>query len=185
MKTRIIFIALALFFGLNLSAQDKFLTKAGRVQFYSTTPMEEVKAVNNQATSYIDTKTGEVAVQMLMKGFKFPKALMEEHFNENYVESSKFPKAEFKGKITNLGEIQFAKEGKYTAKIEGTITMHGTTKKISEKASIEIKGGKLLLNGKFNVAPQDFAIKIPDLVKDKIAKTVEVTVDMTYDPYKK
>lgn len=184
MKTLFVLSALMLL-SVVIHAQDKYLTKSGHVWFFSSTPMENIEAHNNQVTSYIDIKTGDIAFQMLIKSFKFDRALMEEHFNENYMESVKLPKAEFKGKIVNLSDIKFDKPGIYKAMIEGDLTIHGVTQKVKNEGTIEVKNGQLLAKAKFQVVPQDYKIEIPSLVKDKIAQNIDVNVDMIYDVYKK
>jgi polyisoprenoid-binding protein YceI len=184
MKTGIVLTALLLL-SISTYAQDKFLAKTGHIWFFSSTPMENIEAHNNQVTSYVDAKTGEVAFQMLVKSFKFDRALMEEHFNENYMESVKFPKAEFKGKIVNLSDIKFDKPGVYKAVIEGDLTIHGTVKKVKHEGTFEVKGTQLLGKAKFQVVPQDYKIEIPSLVKDKFAESMDVNVDIVYVVYKK
>jgi len=180
-----IFIVLMLLGLVTVSySQDKFITKTGHVWFFSSTPMENIEAHNHQASGIIDTKTGDIVITALMKSFEFQKALMQEHFNENYVESTKFPKTSFKGKIVNLKDINFSKAGKYKAKVEGELTIHGETKKISHTGDIEIKDGKILVNAKFNVVPEDYKIVIPGLVREKVAKQIEVKVEMVYEPMK-
>lgn len=176
---------LAFLLTINSFSQDKFISKKGHIWFFSHTPVENIEAHNNESAMVLDVKTGDISVQLLMKSFKFQRALMEEHFNENYIESSKFPKGEFKGKIKNITEIDFSKNGSYKVTVEGNLTMHGVSKNISEKGTIEVKDGKLMVKAKFTVIPRDFAISIPDLVKDKIAKSMEVNVDVTLELYKK
>jgi polyisoprenoid-binding protein YceI len=119
-----------------------------------------------------------------MKGFEFEKALMQEHFNENYVESHKFPKAEFKGQIINSSEIDFAKDGSYPAKVKGKLTIHGETKDVETLGTIEVKNGKMDANADFNIALEDYKIEIPKIVKDNISKTVKISVDCSLDPFK-
>ncbi len=166
-------------------SQDKYFTKKGHIWFFSHSPMEDIEAHNNESAMVLDTKTGDLSVQLLMKSFKFQRALMEEHFNENYIESSKYPKGEFKGKIKNLSEINFVKNGTYKATVDGNLTMHGVTKNISEKGTIEVKDGKVSVKTKFSVVPKDYAIVIPDLVKDKFAKSMDVNIDVVMEVYKK
>jgi polyisoprenoid-binding protein YceI len=120
-----------------------------------------------------------------MKSFKFDRALMEEHFNENYAESDKFPKASFKGKITNLAAVDFKKSGTYNVDVEGDMTIHGVTKPQTAKGTIEVKGENLLAKAKFNISLKEYGIVIPDLVKDKILDSMEITVDMDYALMKK
>jgi hypothetical protein len=161
---------------------QKYLTKNGFIGFYSHTPLEEIKADNNQVVSALDTSTGELVFQALIKSFHFDRALMEEHFNENYMESDKIPKSVFKGKITNLSDVDFSKPGTYNVTVEGDLTIHDVTNKISSKGTIEVVDGGINANSKFNVVPEDYKITIPGVVRDKIDKTLEVTVTMKYTP---
>ena len=164
---------------------QKYLTKNGFIGFYSHTPLEEIKADNNQVVSALDTSTGEMVFQALIKSFHFDRALMEEHFNENYMESDKIPKSVFKGKITNLSDVDFSKPGTYNVTVEGDLTIHDVTNKISSKGTIEVVDGGINANSKFNVVPEDYKITIPGVVRDKIDKTLEVTVTMKYTPVAK
>lgn len=165
-------------------AQDVFMTRSAKVSFFSTTPVENIDAVNKEATSFINIKTGEIVFAVLIKSFKFEKALMEEHFNENYMESTKYPKSDFKGKITNLSEINFAKDGAYKAKVSGSLTMHGVTKTANADGTITVKGGKIAATSKFMVKLADYKIERPAVVSDKIAETIEITVDAAYETKK-
>jgi len=158
------------------------MTKNGYIGFFSSTPVEDIKADNNQVASVIDVSTGEIVFQVLIKSFKFAKALMEEHFNENYLESEKFPRSTFKGKITNLAAIDFSKPGQYEVTVEGDLNIHNVTNKVSVKGSIEVIPGGINANSKFNVVPEDYKIKIPAIVRENIAKIIEVTVAIRYSP---
>ena len=168
-------------FALSASAQ-KFMTKNGYIGFYSHTPMEDIKADNNQAAGVLDVSTGDLVFQVLIKSFHFERALMEEHFNENYMESEKFPKAVFKGKITNLASVNFSKNGTYEAVVDGELTIRDVTKKISTKGTIEVLAGGINASSKFKIVPEDYKIEIPGVVRDKIAKDLEVTVTMKFTP---
>jgi polyisoprenoid-binding protein YceI len=161
---------------------QKYMTKNGYIGFYSHTPIEDIKADNNQVASVLDIASGEMVFQVLIKSFRFEKALMEEHFNENYMESEKYPKAIFKGKITNLSAVNFSKNGTYDAIVEGDLTIHNVTNKISTKGTIEIVTGGINATSKFMIAPEDYKISIPWIIRDKINKTLEVTVTMKYTP---
>jgi hypothetical protein len=185
MKTSFLLIAILWLTSFCASAQDKYITKSGHIWFFSSTPMENIEAHNNQVTSYIDTKTGDIAFQLLVKSFKFDRALMEEHFNENYMEADKFPKADFKGKITNLTDIKLDKPGIYNVIIEGNLTIHGVTQAVKNEGTIEVKGNLLIGKAKFQVVPQDYKIEIPKVVAEKFAKSMDVNVEMIYDPLKK
>ena len=157
---------------------QKYITKTGMIRFYSEAPMEKIEAVNNQANSALDFSNGNFVFKVLMKGFEFQKALMQEHFNENYVESNKFPDATFKGNITNLKDIEFAKPAKDNAIIEGDLTIHGVTKHIKEKGSLEKKDNSILGKAVFNIKIKDYDIKIPNAVVNNLSETVQITVNI-------
>ena len=154
-----------------------YSTRSGFVGFYSKTALEDIKAENNQVYAIIDGGKQELAFQLLCKGFVFPKELMQEHFNENYVESDKYPKATFSGAYT--GQVQLNKDGVYKVTVKGSLTLHNTSKAIETPATIEVKNGHLLGQAEFKVKPEDFNISIPSLVRDKIDKemTVKVNID--------
>jgi polyisoprenoid-binding protein YceI len=180
-----LFILVILISAVYCSAQTKFLTKNGFISFYSHTPFEDIKAENNQVASILDIGTGDMIFEILMRNFKFDQALMEEHFNENYLESDKYPKAKFKGKITNLSSIDFTKDGTYKADVEGDITIHNTTKKVKISGTFEVKGDKITGASKFELDPKDYNIEIPSVVKTKFADKFAITVNMVYSPLKK
>ena len=184
MKKQITAVLIVLLFMLNASAQT-YLTRNGRITFFSTTPMEDIEAINNEVTSMLDTKKGEFAFAVLIKSFKFKKALMEEHFNENYMESNTFPKANFKGAITDVSKVNFLKDGTYPVKVKGDLIIHGVTKNIEAPGTISISSGKISANSKFNIKLKDYGIKIPGAVVNKIAETISITVDCKYEPFKK
>jgi len=166
---------------LALNAQ-KYMTKNGYIGFFSHTSMEDIKGDNNQVVGAIDISTGEMVFQAVIKSFHFDRALMEEHFNENYMESDKIPKSSFKGKITNLSSVDFSKNGTYDVTVEGDLTIHDVTNRISTKGTIEVVSGGINANAKFNIVPEDYKISIPGVVRDKINKNLEVTVAMKYAP---
>lgn len=180
MKSKIALAVFAVMLTLGVNAQ-KIATRAGFVKFFSEAPLENIEATNNQVSSVIETSEGTFAFLVPIKGFTFEKALMQEHFNENYLESGQFPNASFKGKITNIDAIDFSKDGEYTATFSGTMNVHGVDREISEEATITVKGGKVSLNAEFDLTPEDYGIKIPAGKRDNIAKTVEVTVKMNYE----
>ena len=178
MKIKMLFLSLIVF-PITINAQT-FISKTGHIWFYSYTPIEEIEAHNNQSVSILNTSTGDLQFSMLIRSFEFKIALMQEHFNINYMESDTYPKASFKGKITNLDKIDFKKDGTYETEASGDLTIHGVTKPITAKGTIEIKDGIPTIKSKFKVLTADYNIKIPDLVKEKIAKEIEVNVDVTY-----
>ena len=163
-------------------AQSKYIDRAGKVSFFSSAPMEDIEAHNQQAVSVLDVETGDVVASMLMRSFNFRKALMEEHFNENYVESHKYPKATFKGNVSNISELDLSKDGKCTLHISGEITLHGVTKPLTLKADAVVKDGTIYAKAVFPLTVKDFKIEIPRLVIDNIAEVVEVSVSFNYQP---
>jgi hypothetical protein len=179
MKTKLFFLMALVLSFTSLNAQS-FNCKTAHIWFYSHTPMEEIEAHNKQAVSILNESTGDIQFMLLNNAFEFKVALMQEHFNVNYMESEKYPKSSFKGKITNLDKINFQKDGTYEAIVSGDLTMHGVTKQITITGNIIIKNGLPIAQAKFKVLPEDYNIVIPDLVKEKIAKEMEVTVDVTY-----
>jgi hypothetical protein len=168
---------------ISASAQ-KYITKNGFIGFSSHTPMEDIKGDNNQVASILDISTGEIVFQVLIKSFHFDRTLLEEHFNENYMESEKFPKSSFKGKITNLSSVDFNKSGIYEVTVEGDLTIRDMSKKVSVKGTLEVVTGGINANAKFNIIPEDYNISIPGVVREKISKNLEVTVTMKYSPMK-
>ena len=106
---------------------------------------------------------------------------MQEHFNENYMESDEFPKASFNGKIVNLNDIDFEKDGPYNANVTGDLTIHGVTKNISTEANLTVKNKKVSAKSEFVVMPKDYGIEIPNVVEEKIAKEIKVTVEIEYN----
>ncbi len=178
-KLKISLLAATMTLSMGLSAQ-KYMTQNGTVSFYSSTPMEDIEAVNKQVSSVVDMETGNMAFSLLMKAFTFEKALMQEHFNEKYVESEKYPKATFKGQIKDFDKLKLD-EGAVDVMVSGTLSLHGESKEIEAKGTLEMNDGQLILHSKFNVQVADFKIKVPSAVEDNIAKTIEVTVDGAYE----
>ena len=184
MKKHITALLIAVLFTFGLSAQT-YITRNGRVTFFSKAPVENIVAVNNEVTSFLDIKKGEVAFVALIKSFKFKKALMEEHFNENYMESNTFPKANFKGTITDLSKVNFSADGIYPVTVKGDLTIHGITKNMEAPVTVTISNGKIAASSKFNIRVKDYNIKIPSTVVNNIAENISITVDCTYEPFKK
>ena len=176
------FVLVGLFFVLsNAAIAQKFFTKNGNISFFSTTSLENIKADNNQVMSVMNPATGEMQFSVLVKSFHFKKALMEEHFNENYLESDKFPKSTFKGTIADISKVNFSKDGTYPVTVSGDLTIHGITKKITTAGDININGGKITGKSVFKVALADYSITVPRVVEANISKTIEITVNCLYD----
>jgi len=169
----------------SMIAQNTYFTKTGTVNFYSKASVEEIKAITKKATSILDKSTGNIEFSLLIKSFEFEKALMEEHFNENYMESDKFPKSTFKGAITNMKEVNFSKDGAYKVTVAGNLTIHGVSKQVTAPGTITIKGGKISASSTFIILLADYNIAIPSVVKDKIAKDTKITVNCDYELYVK
>ncbi len=163
---------------------QKFITKNGNISFFSSTPMENIEAHNKQVNAALDVETGDFVFKVLIKSFKFEKALMQEHFNENYLESDKFPNATFTGKISNYADIDFSKEGIYNAQLEGKLTIHGVTQDIEEMGTFTVSKDGITGKSKFNVKVADYNINIPKTVINNIAESIEVTVDVDLKPLK-
>ena len=178
-RITLLFVLLTIAFAVNA---QKYMTKNGYVGFFSHTAMEDIKGDNNQAAGVLDISTGDMVFQVLIKSFHFDRALMEEHFNENYMESDKFPKSSFKGKITNLSAVNFSKNGTYDVTVDGDLTIRDATNKISTKGTVEVVTGGINANAKFKIVPEDYKINIPGVVREKINKDLEVTVTMKYTP---
>jgi hypothetical protein len=165
---------------IQLFSQGKYITKDGHISFFSHSLVEDIKADNKQVLSIIDSETGEIAIQLLMRSFLFKKALMQQHFNESYVESHKYPKALFKGFIINFKDISDNTD----TEIKGTITIHGIEKEISIIVKLKIDNEKINISGDFMVEVADFNIKIPAVVRNNIAKIIKVTFNLEHIPYK-
>ena len=163
-----------------VSAQDKIFTKSGKISFYSKAAIEDIEAFNKTTTVVIDIQTGEFQFSVPMKGFEFRKALMQQHFNENYIESDKYPKSDFKGSIVNSSDIDFKKNGTYDAKAKGKLTIHGVTKDIEADGKIIVNESKIALNSVFSVSLQDYKIKNDKV--NNISNNIKITVDCLLEP---
>ncbi|HVG16343.1 MAG TPA: YceI family protein, partial [Chitinophagaceae bacterium] len=158
--------------------------KSARVNFYSNAALEDFEARNKTSVCVLDIKTGGLQFTTLIKGFEFENEEMQEHFNDHYLESHKFPKAEFKGAVVNNGSVNYKKPGSYPVQVKGQLTMHGITKDVATGGMIKVDAKGINTTATFNVQVSDYSIKIPSLVKDKIAKVVKITVDASLDPLK-
>ncbi len=172
-------IALVILACLSFSpAKDIYICKDARISFYSSAPIEDIKAVSHQGVSALNIATGAVYFKVGIRSFKFPKSLMQEHFNEDYMESDKYPYAEFKGQIAEHPDLR--KDGVYPVTVQGELTIHNVTKSYTSKAVITVKNGEISAHAVFNVKLADHNIKIPRLVIKNIAEQVQVTVDAAY-----
>jgi len=183
-KTKKMKNTILLLFGLLLTTagfSQKMMSRTGEIKFEASMPtFEEIAATNSSVSCILEESNGEFVALALVKQFKFKSPLMEEHFNENYVESSKFPKSTFKGKILNFDASKVS-SSKSTYELEGELTMHGVSKKIKTKILVSSNGGKLNVTSNFYIRPQDYNIEIPSLVKNKIAENVKVLINFALE----
>jgi len=177
MRTITIIICL-LISSIRLSAQDLYKATDGEISFFSEAPVENISAINKDVKALINAKNAEVAFIVTNVGFKFEKPLMEEHFNENYMESHKYKVSVFKGKIVD--EVDFTKDGTYEVTAKGALDIHGVTVEREIKGTLTISNGKINLTTEFDVALKDHKIKIPSVVVKNIAEVVKVTVNINF-----
>lgn len=177
------FLALLLFIPVALNAQQRYIARNGHISFFSHAPIEDIEANNNAVSSVLSK--GEIAFEAPIKSFEFKKELMQEHFNENYLESDKYPKATFKGTIINFNKIDLKKNGTYPVEVDGDITIHGVTNKVKTKGTLTVKDNNIRAQSSFPIVLKDYNISIPTLIIEKLAEVVQVTVDITYQPYTK
>lgn len=183
MKAPLLCLAMCLVFSLSGSAQNRYFTKTGHIDFYSHTAVEDIKADNDQVTSFLDIQTGEMVFSVLIRSFRFAKPLMQEHFNENYLESEKYPKASFEGKIADLKAVDFTKSGKYAVNVAGKLTIHGVTREIEAAGHLTTSKDKIIGESVFQINPGDYDIRIPVVVRQNIAESMKITVQINYQPY--
>jgi polyisoprenoid-binding protein YceI len=165
-----------------VQAQGKYMTRAGHVSFFSASILEDIEARNDKVAAVLDMAAGQLAFSVPIREFQFKRTLMQEHFNENYMESDRYPKSTFTGQIINAPQVfkQLA-SGPQNVEVEGTLALHGVTRKILVPGTLQLRDGQLVVFAYFNIAPADFAIDIPLLVRENIAKSVSVRVTMTCD----
>ena len=157
-------------------SQEKMITKAGKISFEASVPsFEEVKATNTNVTFVLNPETGEIASLALMRGFHFKVALMEEHFNENYMESDRYPKAIFKGKIENF-DLKSVTDSPKDYIIKGKLELHGKAQDIMTTARIKMSASGISIVSNFAVNASDFNIAIPSLVKSKVSNKINIQI---------
>jgi polyisoprenoid-binding protein YceI len=158
-----------------------FITRNGNVSFYSHTPLEDIKAENNEAVSVLNAGTGDIEFKIAIKSFHFPKTAMEEHFNDDYMAFGKFAKADFKEKITNISSANFLKEGIYNVSVSGNLTIKDVTKPVSSNGTITVKNGIVTAAASFKVQRRDYNVIGESFVQKKIAEEIEINVNCQYD----
>jgi polyisoprenoid-binding protein YceI len=174
---KILIISLVLLSGNSLA--QKYTTEKTFVSFFSDAAIEDITAKNKKSTSLFNAETGDIAFSVPIKEFEFAKSLMKEHFNEKYMDTEKYPKSTFQGKVTGFNPQA---SGVQNAKAQGKLSIHGVTKDVEIPGTIEKQGDKLLMKSKFVVKLEDYKIEIPQLLWQNIAEQVEVTVDFVYKP---
>jgi len=176
MKKQFLFLSLIT---LSISSfGQKYITKNGHIKFYSKAPLENIEAHNNQVNSALDASNGNIVFKILIKSFEFKKALMKEHFNENFLESDKFPNATFSGKVENIESVNLEKNGEYEVTLIGILTIHGVSHDVKEKGIFIVDGDSIKGKSVFTVRVEDYNIRIPRTVIDNIAEEIEITVDI-------
>lgn len=169
---------------LALQSQNKYFTKTGMVSFFSVAPLEDIEARHRSVTAILDTKSATLQFMLLVNGFEFDKELMQEDFNEDYMQSGKFPKSEFKGQVVNNTAIAYSKDGENPARVKGMLTIHGETKEMEATGKITIKQGRIIITAVFNILLSDYNVPVSKLVKDKISNKVKITLEASLDPLK-
>ena len=166
-----------------LSAQPIYTTDTSMISFFSSTPMENIEAFNAASTSLLNVDKKDIVFRVPISGFRFEKPLMEEHFNENYMETEKFPYATFKGKLSDT--LDLTKDTIYRVSATGMMNMHGVDQAQTYEGVFECKDGTATLTCKFKVALKDHKIKVPKVVFANIAEFIDVNVFFQYKPYEK
>ncbi len=166
----------------SISAQDLYAVTESEIQFYSDSPLEKIEAINKKTKSFFKISTKTLMFVIPVISFKFEKPLMEEHFNENYLETEKFPTAKFSGTINE--ELDYTKNGTYDASATGKLTIHGVEQERSINGTITVKDSQLIFEGKFQIKLKDHDIDIPSIVVKNIAEVVDVTAKLVYEPKK-
>lgn len=160
-----------------------FATSGGNTKFSASTPLENIEAENKKSQVILNTANNEIAIRMNMRDFVFPNKLMQEHFNENYIESEKYPTATFAGKVDKAPD--YTKDGQYDVSATGKFTVHGVTKERTIKGKMKIEGGKIIISSDFEVPLSDHKIDVPKVVFVKIAQIISVKTQYILAPYKK
>jgi len=183
MKKLNLFMAVVLLaFSYMTQAQDRYVSSKTHIKFFSTTSVEDIEANNYASVSTIDPSTGVVVFSVPIQSFEFEKAMMQEHFNnEHFLESSVYPKSKFKATILNLDEIDFTKNGKYQAEIEGEMTIKDLTNSLKEAGTIMVEDQSLTATFDLVLADYGITFNESEMVSKKIAKSVEITVTAVYN----
>lgn len=165
--------------------EGRYFTRGAQISFTSNSPLEKIEASTNSGNCVLDLGTGKLEAAVLINSFNFKKALMQEHFNENYMESAKFPKAVFKGILSSPRELNLGKEGTYKTMLKGEMTIHGVSRALETEVVFRVGDGKIFAETEFDVTVADYNISIPALMRDNIAKVVRLKVRSELQEMKK
>lgn len=168
---------------LHLSGQSKFYSKKGFISIVSVTPVITLKGYNKKVVTFLDTANGNIVFGLNMDDFTFKQALAEEHFKENYVETEKYPQAKFSGKILNYTNLERTPQVEIPVEVQGVMTIHGIEKEITVKAVLIFGKDKIIARSELIIRPEEYGIRIPSLIREKIAEEVNTTVEVIYGPY--
>jgi polyisoprenoid-binding protein YceI len=183
MKLKLFFILALLLFITSIYAQDVFITPNAKVSFHSKTPIEDIDGTSNKVASVLNIKTKQVFFKIQNTTFQFKEKLMQEHFNENYMESDKFPTSDFNGKI--LDEIDLTKTGSYKVTIVGILNIHGKKKEYKVPGTILSNANGMTLTSVFKIKLADHGVEIPTIVFTKIAEQLDLEITANYKPFTK
>ncbi|WP_201979595.1 YceI family protein [Hymenobacter rubidus] len=161
---------------------QRYTTASGQATFFSTAPLEDIEALNSRVAAIFDLNTGQLAFSLMMKDFQFKNSLMQEHFNENYAESDKYPRARFMGTLVTMPTEEQLRAGPQPVYVQGQLTIHNVKRKVRVPGTLQLRGNDLVVTSKFSVAPADYKIKIPALVRNNIAKSIDISVIATCQP---
>lgn len=165
---------LTIILSLNGYSQDKYKLNKGEVSFFSYAPLENIEAFNKKPAGLIDIHSKKFIFKINIRDFIFKSSLMQEHFNENYMETEKYPYSSFKGNI--IGDINLAKDGEYRVISKGELTIHGITKVVEIPSLITVKGSEIRLLSEFKIRLEDYKVEVPTIVIEKIAEVVDVKI---------
>ena len=179
-KATLLLLAISI---VNFGFSQVYMDKKAKTHFLSKSEIEDIEATNKTSVVVMDAGKGNVQVQVQIKAFKFASSFMEEHFNENYMESEKFPFSTFKGKINET--VDYTKDGEVKVTCTGKLEMHGVSKDVTIPGTLKIKGNQITLTADFKVKIADYKIKVPSLYTKNIAEEIAVDVIAIMEPFKK
>ena len=162
--------------------QSKYLCQESEVTFFSSAPLEDITAVNSAMNGVIDFEGKQFLVRIPIIRFDFPNDLMEEHFNENYMDTEDFPNAIYKGTFNET--IDPKKQGESSIQCSGTLEIHGVEQQREISVNLTIGKNSIQATSEFVVSLADHEIDIPKIVFQKIAEEIEVSIDATFEPLK-